>query len=124
MSDHHPTASMFQALYEVFTCGFLNVHSAVMYVARRRAGLLDATRTGLALSPDKHPHHVKRVSHRPSEAERRRYLEIEKRRDAHATKLDIDPTVIASRPMIAELARDWSKHASKLMKWQFALLQP
>ena len=91
---------------------------------RRRAGLLDATRTGLALSPDKHPHHVKRVSHRPSEAERRRYLEIEKRRDAHATKLDIDPTVIASRPMIAELARDWSKHASKLMKWQFALLQP
>jgi ribonuclease D len=91
---------------------------------RRRAGLLEAVKTGLSLPPDKHPHYVKRVSHRPSEAERRRYGEIEKRRDTRAAKLGMDPTVIASRPTISELARDWSKHAPSLMNWQRELLQP
>ncbi|HMP82429.1 MAG TPA: HRDC domain-containing protein [Verrucomicrobiota bacterium] len=91
---------------------------------RRRAALLRAVKAGLELPANEHPHHPKRTSYRPSEAERRRYAEIEKRRDGRATKLGIDPTLIASRPMISELARDWNKHEPELMHWQRELLKP
>jgi ribonuclease D len=91
---------------------------------RRRNALLKAIEKGLRLSVEKHPDHIRRVNHRPTEAERRRYAEIEKRRDARATKLDIDPTLIASRTTISELARDWNKHAPCLMDWQRELLEP
>ena len=56
--------------------------------------------------------------HRPTEAEMRRYRELEKRRNAHAHKLGIDPTLIASRATLGELARDWDQHAPELMNWQ------
>lgn len=91
---------------------------------RRRAGLLKAIRTGLELSPDQHPEFLRRITRRPSEAERQRYADIENRRDARATKLGIDPTVIASRTTITELARDWNQNVSNLMRWQRELLEP
>jgi hypothetical protein len=47
---------------------------------------------------------------------------LEKRRDAHAHQLGIDPTLIASRATLMELARDWDKHAPELMNWQRELL--
>jgi hypothetical protein len=60
---------------------------------------------------------------RPSDAEFRRFREIEKRRDAHAHELGIDPTLIASKAVIGDLARDWDKHALELMNWQRELLK-
>jgi hypothetical protein len=53
----------------------------------------------------------------------RRYRELEKRRDAHAHKLVIDPTLIAPRATLGDLARDWDKHAPELMNWQRELLK-
>ena len=91
---------------------------------RRREGLLKAIRKGLAVASEHQPDHVKRLSRRPNEAERRRYAEIEKRRNTLAAKLAIDPTLIASRTTISQLAHDWSKHAPELMNWQRKLLQP
>lgn len=90
---------------------------------RRRAGLSHAIKTGLQVSADKHPELPRRTGLRPSEAERRRCAELEKRRDAHAQQLGIDPTLIASRATLMELARNWAKHAPELMVWQRALLQ-
>jgi ribonuclease D len=90
---------------------------------RRRAGLLQAVRDGLELSADKHPEIPRCIHHRPSESERRRYAELERRRDACASSLGIDPTLIASRATISELASDWNKHAPGLMNWQRELLQ-
>ena len=60
---------------------------------------------------------------RPTEAERRRYLELEKRRDAQAHRLDLDPTLIASRSTLSDLAHNWEAHVGGLMKWQRELLQ-
>jgi ribonuclease D len=89
---------------------------------RRRASLTKAVACGLGLSPDDHPPILRASGRRPSEAERRRYLELQKRRDARAAQLEIDPTLIASRATLSELAHSWDKHAPELMKWQRELL--
>jgi ribonuclease D len=90
---------------------------------RRRETLLEAVKTGLAVPADRHPEMLRHEFRRPTEAEFRRFREIEKRRDAHAHELGIDPTLIASKSVIGDLARDWDKHAPELMKWQHELLQ-
>jgi len=89
---------------------------------RRRTGLTKAIARGLGLSPDGHPSILRSISRRPSEAERRRFVELQKRRDSRAAELDIDPTLIASRAVLSELAHDWDKHSSALMGWQRELL--
>jgi hypothetical protein len=53
----------------------------------------------------------------------RRFRELEKRRDARAHDLDIDPTIIASRATLGDLSRNWEKHAAELMNWQRELLK-
>jgi ribonuclease D len=95
----------------------------VKFSARRRRGLLDAVERGLATPAEKHPMIRRGVSRRPSEAEKQRYHELEKRRNRRATELGIDPTLIASRAMLFLLAQDWNKHQPDLMKWQHELLQ-
>ena len=90
---------------------------------RRRSGLLKAVARGLGLSPEQHPKFLRSISRRPSEAERRRYLELQKLRDARAAELSIDPTLIASRATLSDLAHEWDKNAGALMMWQRELLQ-
>ena len=89
---------------------------------RRYAGLIKAVAAGLKVTPDKLPKILQRSNHRPTDAERKRFLELQKRRDAHAHKLGIDPTLIASRGTLSDLARSWDKHVGELMKWQRELL--
>lgn len=89
---------------------------------RRRAGLATAVEHGSKVAPEKFPKIVERTNHRPSEAERKRFLELQKRRDAHAHELGIDPTLIASRGTLSDLARSWDKHVGELMNWQRDLL--
>ena len=66
---------------------------------------------------------LQRDGRRPTQAEFRRFSELEKRRDAHAQQLAIDPTIIAPRATLGELARDWDAHAPELMNWQRELLK-
>jgi ribonuclease D len=89
---------------------------------RRHGGLMKAIARGQNLSPDHHPWPLRRISRRPSEGERRRFAELQKCRDSHAATLGIDPTLIASRGMLSDLAHDWDKHTSELMNWQRELL--
>jgi ribonuclease D len=89
---------------------------------RRHGGLLKAIARGQGLSPDHHPSPLRRICRRPSEGERRRFAELQKRRDSQATALGIDPTLIASRSMLSDLAHDWDKHSAELMNWQRELL--
>ena len=91
---------------------------------RRRGGVMHAITRGLQLPPDGHPTILQRVTRRPSDGEKRRFLELQKQRDAHATVLAIDPTLIASRGMLSDLAHDWDKHSPELMNWQRELLKP
>jgi len=90
---------------------------------RRREGLNQTVKSALALPADRHPEILRHKFYRPTEAEMRRYHELETRRDQHARELAIDPTLIASRATLSELARDWEKHSPELMNWQRELLQ-
>ncbi len=90
---------------------------------RRRAGVAAAIARGLAVPPENHPLFPERTSQRPTAAEHKRSLELQKIRDRHAQELGIDPTLIASRATLFELARDWEQHAPQLMNWQRELLK-
>lgn len=90
---------------------------------RRREGIAKAIKAAFLRPPDTFPQILRNRSRRPSEAERKRYHELEARRDAAAHSLGLDPTIIASRSTLGDLARDWDKHAAELMSWQRALLQ-
>lgn len=90
---------------------------------RRRGGLMKAVARGVALAPEKHPDILRLFSRHPSAGERRRFLDLQGRRDARAAKLGIDPTLIASRAMLSDLAHDWDKHQRELMNWQRELIQ-
>ena len=90
---------------------------------RRRGGVAKAVAHGLALSPERQPKIIRHISRRPSENEKRRFTDLQKRRDARATELGIDPTLIASRGMLSDLAYDWDQHQELLMNWQRELLQ-
>jgi ribonuclease D len=91
---------------------------------RRRAGVQKAVAHGLALPADQHPRPLKRTSRRALEAERRRFAELEKLRNARAGELGLDPTLIASRATLSDLAFDWEKFLPELMNWQRAILEP
>jgi ribonuclease D len=89
---------------------------------RRRSGLVKAVTAGLEVPAEKFPKILQRTSHRPTDAERKRFLELQKRRDEQAHKLGIDPTLIASRGTLSDLARNWEKYSGELMNWQRELL--
>lgn len=89
---------------------------------RRRLGLLKAVAQGAAVPPEGYPKILRSTGRRPTEGERRRFAELQQRRDERALKLDIDPTLIASRSTLSDLAHHWEKHEPELMAWQRALL--
>jgi ribonuclease D len=87
----------------------------------RREAILKAIHAGLAVQS---PPQIRRTApYRQSEAEKRRMLELERRRDDNAKKLEIDATLIASRAMLVMLAKDWKAHEPELMRWQRDLLK-
>ena len=90
---------------------------------RRKGNLHEAVIVAKAVPPENFPQKIRHHSQRPSEAEFRRFRQLEQIRDAHATDLQIDPTLIAPKSAMGDLARDWDKHASELMQWQRDLLK-
>ena len=90
---------------------------------RRKENLMAAIRAAQVVPPEKFPQIIRHRSQRPSEAEFRRFRELEKNRDRHAHELQIDPTLIAPKSVLGDLARDWDKHAAELMNWQRELLK-
>jgi ribonuclease D len=90
---------------------------------RRKINLHEAVIAARAVTPEKFPEKIRHRSQRPSEAEFRRFRELEKTRDHHAAELQIDPTLIAPKSVLGDLARDWDLHAPELMQWQRDLLR-
>jgi ribonuclease D len=90
---------------------------------RRRETLLAAIRTAQSVPPEQFPEKIRHRSERPTEAEFKRFRDLEKTRDHHAHGLQIDPTLIAPKSVLGNLARDWDKHSAALMNWQRDLLK-
>jgi len=92
------------------------------FSSRRKDGLQEAIQKGLHLEAQEHPHPLRSPSRRQSETERRRFLELENRRNQKASELALDPTLIASRATLLALAGDWDRRKGDLMDWQRELL--
>jgi ribonuclease D len=92
------------------------------FSARRKEGLQEAIQRGLQLEAAQHPQPLRGHSRRQTEAERRRFMELENRRNQEAAELVLDPTLIASRATLLALAADWNRHQGELMAWQRDIL--
>ena len=90
---------------------------------RRRETLLAAIRAAQGVPPAQFPEKIRHFSQRPTEAEFKRFRELEKIRDHHAHGLQLDPTLIAPKSVLGDLARDWDQFAPGLMQWQRELLK-
>ncbi len=88
----------------------------------RRETLKKAVARGLAVPANQHPEPLRFTARRLTEGERRRLGELERRRDARAAQLGLDPALIAPRATLLDLARNWDKHAPDLMNWQRELM--
>ena len=84
---------------------------------------MDSVKRGLKVPKADLPQPFKHSFHRPTESERKRFLDLSRRRDKQALRLKLDPTLIASRADLARLAQDWDQHAPSLMNWQHELLK-
>jgi len=89
---------------------------------RRAKELEQAVENGLRVLPKDQPQIIRIVTPRPTEMEKRRFLELTKRRDAAASRLEIDPTLIASRATLGLLSQGWEENSKNLMAWQRELL--
>lgn len=90
---------------------------------RRRETLHQAVAEGVAVPPERQPQIPRPTGRRPTMAQVKRMREITERRDRHAHRLGLDPSLIASRSQLARLGCDWAAHEGELMSWQRDLLK-
>ena len=88
----------------------------------RRSEVKEAVQRGRQLPASEYPQPRRSVVYRASQEEKDRFETIKRRRDAHALQLSIDPTLIANKAVMQNLARDWEKGSRSLLPWQRELL--
>jgi ribonuclease D len=92
------------------------------FSSRRADALHHAITIAQTLPAQQHPSPLRSFPRRQSEEERKRFELLQKRRDKRAVELEIDPTLIASRATLLQLAQDFEGHRKELMHWQRELL--
>lgn len=90
---------------------------------RRRQGLEKAIETAVALPPEELPEKIRHEHKRLPLSVGRRAAALRDRRDRRAAELGLDPSFMASRTQLLELAEmgDWTQ--TSLMSWQAELLR-
>lgn len=89
---------------------------------RRRNALSKAIERGLTLPPEQCPEPFQHKLNPLNDADRHRFEQLKRRRDARATQLGIDPALIASKQLLIRLAQNWHGNVHLLMSWQRELL--
>jgi len=92
---------------------------------RKRQGLIDALKKGGEKDPKTLPRRPRRTDTKGplTQKELERQDKIKNYRNDVAEQLDIDPTLIATRSVVAQLARD-PEDLSSLLPWQRGLIEP
>jgi ribonuclease D len=93
------------------------------FSSRRLKDLQNAVEAARALPPSEWPIIPRRNSPRLSRAQRLRYEDLRRIRDLQASKLGIEPSVIASRADLVVLAADRQDNGDELMRWQKEILE-
>lgn len=91
------------------------------FSSRRREALIEALNNGLKLPESTLPKRRPRESNHPDVSVLRRFHNLKKKRDEAAAKNGIDPTLIAAKADLLDLARQ-PEAATHMMKWQLKLL--
>jgi ribonuclease D len=92
------------------------------FSSRRREALLDAVERGLDIPESELPKRRPREFNHPDVAMLRRFHNLKKKRDEAAAKHGIDPTLIAAKAELLELARQPGDGDGHMMEWQLGLL--
>jgi ribonuclease D len=92
------------------------------FSARRRETLVEAMERGLRVPESQLPKRRPREFNHPDVQMLRRFHSLKKKRDEAAGKHQIDPTLIAAKADLLELARDPSDSARHVLPWQRSLL--
>jgi ribonuclease D len=90
---------------------------------KRRAGVLEAIKLGLAVPAEERPQQLRVRTRRMSRAELDYAEQLRLRRDAKAKELGIDPTIVAARATMFALARKDEDELKRLLPWQREILQ-
>jgi hypothetical protein len=73
--------------------------------SKRRAGVLDAVKAGLAVPEESRPKQLRVRMRRMTRSELDYAEQLRERRDARAKELELDPTIVAARATLFALAR-------------------
>lgn len=92
------------------------------YSPRRRERLLGAIRDAEALPESEWPAPRKHRGRRLTTGQKNQLERLRHRRDRAASRLEIDPTLIASRATLVSLAADGERALAELLPWQRELL--
>ena len=91
---------------------------------RRRQGVLEAVREGLAVPAEERPRHHRVTTRRMTRRELDHSDQLKELRDKRAKELGIDPTIIAAKGTLLGLARVDSGEWDRLLPWQREILEP
>lgn len=89
---------------------------------RRRQGLVQAIEGALALPAEQWPDRIRHEHKRMPLWVGRKALALRERRDRKAAELNLDPSFVASRSQLLELAETGDAEKTSLMRWQAELL--
>ncbi len=92
------------------------------YSPARRTTLTHAIERARALPEAKLPFPLRNHGPRMSPAAKQRQEVLRQKRDLQASRLGLDPTLIASRAVLSALGRDWEENQGALLPWQRELL--
>lgn len=81
-----------------------------------------AVEKAMALPESEWPVLVRKTRLRPTADEEKRFHNLKKKRDAVATELGLDPSLIAPKATLEALAADAGQAAEKLLPWQQSIL--
>ena len=90
---------------------------------RRRQGLVQAIEEALALPEKECPERVRHEHKRTPLWVGRRAATLREKRDRKAAELNLDPSFLASRSQLLELAESGDPDKTSLMRWQADLLR-
>lgn len=91
--------------------------------SKRRAGVLDAIKAGLAVPEGERPTQIRVRTRRMTRAELDYAEELRERRDARAKEVGIDPTIVAARATLFAIARKDEAELARLLPWQREILK-
>lgn len=90
---------------------------------RRRQDLVAAIEEGLAVPPDRLPEKIRHEHRRLPLSVGRRAAALREKRDRRAAELNLEPSFVASRSQLLELAETGDPERTSLLRWQAEILR-